>query len=90
MESQSSALTNALDELRRAIIEAYRAIEAEGRRPSGGEYKRRRAALEGINEILQWPLGSFDAAHLELLEVLFGYWRELEIIARARSPDPIQ
>ena len=84
-------MTDALDELRRAIIEAYRAIEAEGRRPSGGEYKRRRAAVEGINEILQWrPLGSFDAAHLELLEVLFGYWRELEIIARARSPDPIQ
>ena len=71
MESESSASTDALDELRRAII------GGGGGGGSGGEYKRRRAALEGINEILPWrPLGSFDAAHLELLEVLFGYWRE--------------
>jgi len=48
-----------------------------------------------IDEILESrPLATFSATHLELLEMLFAYWRETEVAedapVRASLPDPIQ
>jgi hypothetical protein len=42
-----------------------------------------------IDEILEWrPLIQFSAAHLQLLESLFAYWRELEVEGNPHSPEP--
>ena len=54
-----------------------------------------RASLRSIDEILEWrPLAAFSATHLELLEMLFAYWRETEVAedapVRASLPDAIQ
>jgi hypothetical protein len=57
------------------------------------EHERRRSALEGIDEILDSrPLSSFSAVHLEFLELLIAYWRELEVAGKVRAalPDSIQ
>ena len=82
----------AFDGLRAAIFEMYAALEERGSGP-GTEHERRENALQSIDEILEWrPLASFSARHLELLELLFAYWREAEVEGevRAPSPDPIQ
>jgi hypothetical protein len=53
------------------------------------EYERRQTSLGTIDEILEWrPLIQFSAAHLELLELLFAYWRELEVEGNPRPPEP--
>jgi hypothetical protein len=36
------------------------------------------------------PLASFSAVHLELLELMVGYWREAEVEVGAALPDPLQ
>src|SRR5262245_24360317 len=42
--------------------------------------QRREGALQFIDETLEWrPLATFSATHLELLELLFAYWRETEV-----------
>jgi hypothetical protein len=87
-------LDAALDELRAAIFEAYAATAEEGAK-TGTELQRREGALEFIDEILERrPLATFSATHLELLELLFAYWRETEVAEdapiRASMPDPIQ
>src|SRR6516164_8051191 len=82
----------AFDGLRAAIFEMYAAMVENDSR-DGAEHQRRAHALEGIDEILEWrPLASFSARHLELLELLFAYWREAEVEGevRAPSPDPTQ
>jgi hypothetical protein len=82
----------AFDELRATIFEMYAALEERGG-GRGIEHERREKALQSIDEILEWrPLASFSATHLDLLELLFAYWREAEVEGevRARSPDPIQ
>ena len=82
----------AFDGLRAAIFEMYAAMVENDSR-DGVEHQRRADALEGIDEVLEWrPLASFLARHLELLELLFAYWREAEVEGevRAPSPDPIQ
>ena len=88
-------LEAALDELRAAIFEAYAALAGEGAKTTGTEHQRRESALQFIDEILEWrPLATFSATHLELLEMLFAYWREAEVAedapVRASLPDPIQ
>jgi hypothetical protein len=89
----------AFDELRAAIFEMYAALEERGggrgteHERRGTEHERREKALQSIDEILEWrPLASFSATHLDLLELLFAYWREAEVEGevRAPSPDPIQ
>jgi hypothetical protein len=53
------------------------------------EREGRRSALHNINEILGWqPLTAFSAAHLDVLEMLFAYWRELEVDGEPRAPEP--
>jgi hypothetical protein len=84
----------ALDELRAAIFEAYAALAEEGAK-TGTEQQRRESSLQSIDEILEWrPLAAFSATHLELLEMLFAYWRESEVaedaLVRASLPDAIQ
>lgn len=84
---------DALDELNDSMQTAYcqcrtRALEAA---PERSELERRKAALNSIREILQWrPLESFKAEHLEFLETLIAYWRELEVEAGAPEPDGLQ
>jgi hypothetical protein len=52
---------------------------------------RRQHALASIQEILEWkPLEAFKAEHLEFLELLVAYWRELEVEAGASEPDALQ
>ena len=51
--------------------------------------------LQSIDEVLEWrPLATFSATHLELLDMLFAYWRETKVAedapVRASLPDPIQ
>jgi hypothetical protein len=87
-------LEAALDELRAAIFEAYAAIAEEGAK-SGTEHERRESALQFIDEVLESrPLATFSATHLELLELLFAYWREIEVAEdapiRASMPDAMQ
>jgi hypothetical protein len=80
------------EELRSAIFAAYAAIGEEDRVVQA-EHDRRKSALHGIDEILNGnPLPSFSAAHLELLELMFAYWREAEVEGTIRPalPDPIQ
>src|SRR5215207_6992652 len=84
----------ALDELREAVFEAYAAI-AEQAVKTGTEQQRRESALQGMDETLErHPLAMFSATHLELLELLFAYWRETEVAddapVRASPPDSIQ
>src|SRR6476619_3847100 len=68
-------------ELRAAVFEAYAALAEEGAK-TGTEQQRRESSLRSIDEILGWrPLAAFSATHLELLEMLFAYWRETD-----RSP----
>src|SRR6266446_700312 len=68
-------LEAALDELRAAVFEAYAALAEEGAK-TGTEQQRRESALQFIDEILESrPLATFSATHLELLEMLFAYWR---------------
>ena len=51
------------------------------------EHDRRQSALSGIDEILNGhPLASFSAAHLELLGLMFAYWREAEVEGAIRWP----
>jgi hypothetical protein len=92
----TNRLDVAMSELRSAIFEAYAALEADGALPSGaGEYQQRERLIEYIDELLDWrPLSAFPAAHLNLLELMFAYWRELEDApdapVRAARPDAIQ
>jgi hypothetical protein len=84
----------ALDALRATVFEAYAALEEEGAK-TGAEQQRRESSLLSIDEILEWrPLAAFSATHLELLEMLFAYWRETEVAedapVRASLPDAIQ
>ena len=82
----------AFDGLRAAIFEMYAAVVENDSRDDA-EHQRRAHALEGIDQVLEWrTLASFSARHLELLELLFAYWREAEVKGevRAPSPDPIQ
>jgi hypothetical protein len=81
-------------ELRAAVFEAYAAIAEEGAK-SGTEQQRRESALESIDETIERrPLATFSATNLELLNMLFAYWRETEVAedapVRASLPDPIQ
>jgi hypothetical protein len=90
----SKRLGAALDELRAAVFEAYAALEEEGAK-TGTEQERRESSLSSIDEILEWrPLAAFSATHLELLEMLFAYWRETEVAedapVQASLPDAIQ
>jgi hypothetical protein len=92
----TSKLIAALDELNDTMAEAYRVHAEKFDRPVPGEHQRRRNALRAIDEILQCrPLASFKAVHLEFLEVLIAYWRELEVEGEGRAPlapepDPLQ
>jgi hypothetical protein len=78
------------------MAEAYRVHAEKYDRPELSEDQRRRNALQAIDEILQWrPLTSFKAVHLEFLETLIAYWRELEVASEGRGPlapepDPLQ
>jgi hypothetical protein len=90
----SKRLGTALDELRAAVFEAYAALAEEGAK-TGTEQQRRESSLQSIDEILEWrPLAAFSATHLELLEMLFAYWRETEVAEdapiRASPPDATQ
>jgi hypothetical protein len=63
---------------------ASTALRGTARPSSGGA----RSALLAINNILeQRPLGTFTAEHLEFLETLIAYWRELEVEAGAPEPE---
>ena len=91
---EESVLDTAMANLRKAIFDAY-AVFTEHRAKHGTEMERRERAIEDIDEGLERrPLATFSAAHLELLDLLFAYWRELEVAEdaplRAPSPDPVQ
>jgi len=81
-----------LGELRDCIIRTYR--ELQGHKlgePRRSEQERRQSAIEGIQEVLEYrPLESFKAEHLEFLDLLVAYWRELEVEAGAPEPDGLQ
>jgi hypothetical protein len=84
----SKRLGAALDELRAAVFEAYAALAEEGAK-TGTEQQRRESSLQSIDEVLEWrPLAAFSATSLELLEVLFAYWRETEVAEDVR-PAPL-
>ena len=78
----------AFDGLRAAIFEMYAAMVENDSR-DGVEHQRRADALEGIDQVLEWrTLASFSARHLELLELLFAYWREAEVKGEVRLRRP--
>jgi len=84
-----SKVNSALDKLRNTIFETFQvlAVEDDDRARSMDEYQQRQSALCGIDEILEGrPLIQFSAAHLDLLELLFAYWRELEVEGDPRRP----
>jgi hypothetical protein len=89
-------LLRKLFELNDAMRDAYRACVEEGAAGAGNEHERRQEASQGIDEILECrPLASFKAEHLEFLELLIAYWRELEVESAGRpplapEPDPVQ
>lgn len=73
----------------------HRLRSADGSAQAWRSSQRRESALKFIDEILERrPLATFSATHLELLELLFAYWRETEVAEdapmRASMPDPIQ
>jgi hypothetical protein len=73
------------------MIRAYREYAAQRPAGAGSEQQQRESALEGVQEILQWrPLETFKAEHLQFLELLIAYWRELEVEAGAPGPDELQ
>ena len=83
-------LIRALDNLNTAMRTAYRLYKVSDY-PPRDEQGRRQAALDGIQEILRWrPLNMFKAEHLEFLELVIAYWRELEVAAGAPEPDELQ
>jgi hypothetical protein len=81
----------AMDNLRDAIFKAYHVFATEAEQGQHlSEYQRRQSALRGIDGILEWrPLIQFSETHLELLELMFTYWRELEVEGIPRSPEPV-
>jgi hypothetical protein len=70
------------------MFESYKVLAQHGVK-YGTEHQRRESALDTINEEIleRRPLATFKADHLEFLEVLFAYWRELEVEAGAEEPD---
>jgi hypothetical protein len=86
-----SAISAVLDELREAVFAAYRVLREHGTEGHGRtELERRESALLAINNILeQRPLGTFTAEHLEFLETLIAYWRELEVDAGVPEPEHV-
>jgi hypothetical protein len=81
------------DALRDAIFALY-ALMAKRKAAlplelSDTEREGRRSALHSINEILEWrSLATFSATHLDLLELLIAYWREVEVDGDPRTPQP--
>ncbi len=79
------------DQLSDAIFAMYAVIakRIEAEPPKMPELERRKIALRRIGEILSWqPFSAFSATHLELLELLIAYWRELEVEGEPRAPEP--
>src|SRR6188472_4257302 len=97
----SGRLDEAFEELRRSIFAAYTALVEHnqnhkatiGSPPASrrmSEQERRQSSLKIIDEVLdRHPLAAFSAVHLELLELMMAYWREVEVEAGAPSPDPL-
>jgi hypothetical protein len=84
-----SEISMALDKLRDAIFEAHHVLATERKRPPVDTQGTRLDALDAIDEILEWrSLTQFSAIHLGLLEVLFAYWRELEVEGNPIVPEP--
>ena len=81
-------LTSALETLDDAIRQTYCVAIEENAFGRGDEYKRRRSALQLIDQVLvEEPLAAAKAEHLLLFEVLLFYWCELvsrQDAARAR------
>jgi hypothetical protein len=80
------------DALRDAIF-AFYALLAKRKAAlpalSDAECEGRQLALYGIEEILEGQsLAAFSATHLDVLEMLFAYWRELEVDGELRAPGP--
>jgi hypothetical protein len=86
-----SEILEALGELNGCMQQTYRELAARERPNACGEQERRERALQAIRESLEWrPLETFKAEHLEFLETLIVYWRELEVEAGAPEPDMLQ
>jgi hypothetical protein len=90
----SPEISREFDELRAAIFAVYRLLMTQDRNASRdhleSEQAYRRVVLESIGEILDGhPLTSFSATHLELLELMLAYWREVEVEVGAPEPDPL-
>lgn len=67
-------------QLRESIMQFYLVYREHRPEYPVGELRRRQRALDEIKEHLDFrPLESFAAEHLEVLVLLFAYWRELEI-----------
>jgi hypothetical protein len=84
-----SKVSLALDKLRDTIFETFQVLAADDddRTRHMDEYQQRQIALRGIDDILEGrPLIQFSAAHLDLLELLFAYWRLLEVEGDPRRP----
>jgi hypothetical protein len=75
------------------MVAAYRACVEKAKQQSRGprdEHACRLDILQEIDQHLEYrPLTSFNSYHLAFLETLIAYWRELEVIAGARKPDPV-
>jgi hypothetical protein len=73
-------------DLRRAIFEA-----AAGFKTRPDSLVARDKALAGIEDILgDHPLESFRAGNLELLMLLYAYWREAEVQVGTPEPDELR
>jgi hypothetical protein len=88
--AMSELMERAFDDLNYCMQATYRVL-TEQSQIAGSEQERRQRALAGIQETLEGkPLATFKAEHLEFLELLFAYWRELEVEAGAPEPDGLQ
>jgi hypothetical protein len=81
---------NTLEKLRRAIFDACAVFHEKTYTPEQ-DHAARVDALEMIEEVLDGkPLGSFSGQQLELLSLLYAYWREAEVESSAAEPDRVQ
>jgi hypothetical protein len=80
-------MDEALDRLREAIFEMYAVIGAQTTAPRnpGVPPHCRASTIYSMGSHL-----SHSRPHLELLELLFAYWREAEVEALAPAPDTVQ
>jgi hypothetical protein len=93
MTARHRRLNNAFEELRDTMIRSFLCRDGASHGPPGcSESERHEAAVQEIKEFMDFrPLESFPAKRLELLALVIGYWREIEVEGprEVPGPDPI-